>query len=456
MDTQEVQEVKDLVIAEGRIGEMLLEKYNPAQYHVIVPTHVITIPEEIMELGVSVVHLSPNPKDGMVYPFPEAGPGMVALAKKGMEAISNAAGLTDEPSTQVAFESGHLAIAEATVSCTLPTGEIIRRTRQKCIDVDARMREHEYNLRDRIEQRKEKGFASQGKDESNESFTARREKYVEDKCMKRRLQLEKFLWELANTGAHLRAMKALLPSLKETYHFSELKKPFIVPRISIRPAVASSKLLAAAMKARARQNITELFSPIDQYEDLPPELAAELREKDRLLAEMAEEFESGELMREALVQEIRADEVNGWELMQEAYRGSQPPEVEVVVIEGEKSQSGEWPKRPWKAGTLKDYLNNVKVPAYKGKKKEPSDEQLDFVHSILNKLASNDAERHTITLYLFDVESTSDLTAAQCSALIGWARMVPPDYEPSTHAVEEAKRVIRQYQVDRGQQELPL
>jgi hypothetical protein len=67
------QDTQDLTIVEGRIGETLLAKYDPKQYHVIVPTHVITIPEEIMELGVSVVSLSPDPKDKMVYPFPEAG-----------------------------------------------------------------------------------------------------------------------------------------------------------------------------------------------------------------------------------------------------------------------------------------------------------------------------------------------------------------------------------------------
>ena len=95
MDVEQM-EVTDLTIAEGRIGEMLLEKYDPKQFHVIVPTHVITIPEEVMELEVSVVHLSPDPRNMMVYSFPEAGAGMMALAKKGVEAISNAAGLTDE------------------------------------------------------------------------------------------------------------------------------------------------------------------------------------------------------------------------------------------------------------------------------------------------------------------------------------------------------------------------
>jgi len=427
-------ETKDLTIAEGRIGEMLLAKYSPKEYHVIVPTHVVTIPEEIMELGVSVVHLSPNPRDGMVYPFPEAGNGMVALAKRGIEAIANAAGITDEPSRQVAFESGHFAIAEATVSCKLPTGEVIQRTRQKLIDVDARMREHEYNLRDRIEKGREKGFQAQGKNESDESYAERREKYIADKCMKRRLQLEKFLWELANTGAHLRAMKALLPSLKEIYHASELSRPFIVPRISIRPAVASNKFLAEAMRARARRDLTHLFAPVDEYEDVPPETAEKLRERDALMAELVEDFESGELMREALHDN---DNMDGLTMMQEAY---QITDVKVV----EKPQPTTWPARPWEPETLWDYINKIKVPSGEGMGEIEFDpERLDFLYSGLSALLPDPKHQRVLLLYLFGEETIPDLSIAQYMALDSWMAMVPPDYKPSEHAIEETRRIIQ-------------
>jgi len=155
--------------------------------------------------------------------------------------------------------------------------------------------------------------------------------------MKRRLQLQKFLWELANTGAHLRAMKALLPSLKEIYHYSELQRPFIVPRISIRPAVASNKLLAAAMGARARRDMNHLYGDVDLYEDLDPEVATKLRDNDAALAELAGDFENGELAREILADDGPPVTDEGWEAMQEAYNGGVVP-VEVTVIEAEPAK----------------------------------------------------------------------------------------------------------------------
>jgi hypothetical protein len=447
------QETQELTIVEGRIGDALLAKYDPKQYHVIVPTHVITIPEEIMELGVSVVPLSPNPRDGMVYPFPEAGQGMMGLGKKAVEAISNAAGLNDEGSDMVAFEPGRYAIARATVSVNLPTGEVIRRTRSKQIDVVSRMEEYEHGLRDRIEKGKVSACKRRG-NETDEQFGERREQYVEERCTKRRLQLQKFLWELADTGAHLRAMRALLPSLRETYHVNELRQPFIVPRISIRPAVASNEFLAAAMKSRARRDLHHLFGDEDIYEDLEPDLAAELRERDALLAEIAEEVESGELLREAADGKGGTD---GWQVLQEAYGdGATPIEVTVIGSDEAPSETGKWPKRPWDAETLKRYLDIEKVAQYRGKPGPPSEKQLDYARSSLNQVAPDDPDRHTVTLYLFGVESSGDLTAAQCSALIDWVGAKPPDYEASPEAVKETRGIIEQYQREKGQTEMAL
>jgi hypothetical protein len=332
----EQQGTQELTIVEGRIGQTLLAKYDPKQYHVIVPTHVITIPDEIMELGVSVVPLSPNPRDGMVYPFPEAGAGMMGLGKKAVEAISNAAGINDEGSEAIAFEPGRYAIARATVSVNLPTGEVIRRTRSKQIDVASRVEEYEHNLRDRVEKDKVSACKKRG-NETDEAFEERKERFIEEKCTKRRLQLQKFLWELADTGAHLRAMRALLPSLRETYHINELRQPFIVPRISIRPAVASNKLLAQAMKARARRDIHHLFGDADIYEELDPDLAAELRERDSLLAEIATEAENGELLREATAN----DNLDGLQALQEAYESESLP-IEVVVIGDKSIKQEQW------------------------------------------------------------------------------------------------------------------
>lgn len=125
----------------------------------------------------------------------------------------------------------------------------------------------------------------------------------------------------------------------------------------------------------------------------------------------------------------------------------------------QKSVTGErtndWPDRPWDAETLRRAMA-VKVKAYKGKQKEPSEGQLDYVRSSLGKLKLSDPDRHTVTLYLFGTESTGDLNAAQCSAIIDWIGAKEPDYEISEDAIEEVRAVIKQYEIDRGQMEMEL
>lgn len=113
-----------------------------------------------------------------------------------------------------------------------------------------------------------------------------------------------------------------------------------------------------------------------------------------------------------------------------------------------------WPARPFDAPTLKAYME-TKVAG--GKTSKPSDKQLTYVRASLMSVALDDAERHTITLYLFGKESSSDLTAGECSALLDWIKyqeVAPDEWQPNDNAMFEAKSIIRQWQVEQGQQEM--
>jgi hypothetical protein len=110
--------------------------------------------------------------------------------------------------------------------------------------------------------------------------------------------------------------------------------------------------------------------------------------------------------------------------------------------------------RPLDADALKAMMAR-KVAAYKGKSANPSEEQLDYCRSSMGKLGLSDADRHTVTLWLFGKDSTTNLTAAECSAIIDWVGAKPPDYEPSQDARIEARACIRAYLIQQGQQELP-
>ena len=113
-----------------------------------------------------------------------------------------------------------------------------------------------------------------------------------------------------------------------------------------------------------------------------------------------------------------------------------------------------WPDRPWEAETLREAIN-VKAAGYKGKE-QASEKQRKFCLSSLQNVVNNDDDkRHSLTAYLFGVESTSDLNGAQCSALIDWVGANKDnEYQPNGHAIDEAERVVKARVIELGQKEL--
>jgi len=131
--------------------------------------------------------------------------------------------------------------------------------------------------------------------------------------------------------------------------------------------------------------------------------------------------------------------VEGSEMVIEAAARKLSPVV------GEGLQSGStWPARPWKPETLWDYINKIKVPSGEGMGEMEFDpERLDFLYSGLSALLPDPGHQRVLLLYLFGEETMPDLSIAQYRALDSWMAMVPPDYKPSEHAIEEAKRIIQ-------------
>ncbi len=112
--------------------------------------------------------------------------------------------------------------------------------------------------------------------------------------------------------------------------------------------------------------------------------------------------------------------------------------------------------RPYTAEVVKAGLAQ-KVAKGKAADGRPSEKLLTYARASLGKVTLNDDDhRHSITLYLFGKESTSNLTASECSAIVDWVGAKEPDYEPSSYAIEEAARIVRAWLIVQGQAELPL
>lgn len=118
-------------------------------------------------------------------------------------------------------------------------------------------------------------------------------------------------------------------------------------------------------------------------------------------------------------------------------------------------KSNGWPARPWDAETLKRAMAK-KASQYEGPA-TASDKQRKFAVASLSKVAKDTLARYTITLYLFNKESSKELAGSECSAIIDWVGAKPEnDFTPDPHAASEAASVISEYHKEHGQTEMTI
>ena len=112
----------------------------------------------------------------------------------------------------------------------------------------------------------------------------------------------------------------------------------------------------------------------------------------------------------------------------------------------------QWPDRPWEPETLREAMQ---VKAAKGTKSS-SEKQRKYARASLAHVTLNDeGKRKSLLKYLYDLDSTNDLTSGQASAIIDWVGSTADnDWSPSAHAIDEAERVVKARMVELGQQEL--
>lgn len=109
--------------------------------------------------------------------------------------------------------------------------------------------------------------------------------------------------------------------------------------------------------------------------------------------------------------------------------------------------------RPWNPETLRKKLQ----ARADGMTNPPTSKQAAAaIASLGNVVNHNDDHRHSLIKYLFDRDSSHELTSGECSALIAWIDAKAPDYTPSGYAIDEAARVVRERIKELGQEEFPV
>lgn len=123
-----------------------------------------------------------------------------------------------------------------------------------------------------------------------------------------------------------------------------------------------------------------------------------------------------------------------------------------------------YPPRPWDAETTKRAIL-AKVKQI-GDTQDASGKFRNFVAGRVNELFDADpttknAKRHSVLLYVFGVDSSSQLNVAQCKALLAWSTdKVEEDGQevllPNDHAISEAAAMVAAYEAEKGQMAMDM
>jgi len=186
----------------------------------LTPLHAVTVEQ---------LELSPDPKEGDVYPHDK---GKMIIHKQGLEKLSNLAGIemiktvrTDNGSDRqyISYQAGGF-IRKA-------DGSVVMAVKTYGMDFEVIEEEVLEMYQDKMKKWcKDKG---QGAWPNNLSDHQRQE-YIDDKSRKEVRRRRKFKDQLCESGAQARVKRDLL-GLKTFYTPDELKRPFVVVRVVLKP-----------------------------------------------------------------------------------------------------------------------------------------------------------------------------------------------------------------------------
>lgn len=163
------------------------------------------------------------------------------------------------------------------------------------------------------------------------------------------------------------------------------------------------------------------------------------------------EITEGEVIEFDDLQSASTPQANG---TQDA-RGDTSPQAQAARAAKRPAANGTDPAGARTAAETKAALI---AAAMDGSSEPASDKQLKYVRSSVSNLVESDADKAKLLLFhIYGVDSSSDLTGGQASALIDWIGATAANkYTPSEAAQLEAHRLLRAFEVEAGQQELAL
>lgn len=253
-----------------------LEKYREQKANILCPTTKIDGLSDWHDVVIDSVLLSTNPEDGDVYKQ-QLNSKFFIISGQGLQKLAVCAGVVWNPRETKATTLEKNYVAYNAVGCIRKTdGQMVCFQSEYDIDMDV--------IEDEIRQnyaKKQADYLDPGNTKAGwfrKMDKASQKAYIDNKIREDINFKRRHKTKLAATGAKNRVIRSLL-GIKKNYTAEELAKPFVMPRVIIRPDYSDPEVKRTMMQV-AIQSMTGVYGPMPSQVEHDVDDAIDIPEED--------------------------------------------------------------------------------------------------------------------------------------------------------------------------------
>ena len=217
----------------------LYNQYPKDKFNILFPTETLMSISPLQQLSYELLHIDPEPmpKGQDVFSIgkkeiDDKWIEVYSFSKTALQKLAHAAGVQIDHNTSGFIPTGNPRSAGYKIVGAIqkPDGTWLRLTQSKVVDIDVTVEKTRFKYMTLLEN----GKLTTGYKDQKKTLKVDDEgrKYVENKVREEEIRVLEFKEALAETKAYTRLVRALL-ALKGYYTKEELKRPFIVVKISL-------------------------------------------------------------------------------------------------------------------------------------------------------------------------------------------------------------------------------
>lgn len=260
---------------ENNAVESLTKQFPPDKYNLLYPSESLLEISPLQKISHEIVRIDPNPDNQEVFKIGKVkiGNGWVdklSLAKPALQKISHTAGIHPDtnPTQTGKVQTGdpNIITYRWTGAIQKPDGSWLLTTQTCTLDMEARKMKKEFDLENLVKSGKAT-FKQGDEDIPYKWGTPEAKNFIAHETKKYIIELAQFKENRTETGAQLRGIRTLL-GIKPWYLAAELKKPFVLVKVSLKiEFLLSNDRVKEALLLNAAQGATNVFGNSGRFAD---------------------------------------------------------------------------------------------------------------------------------------------------------------------------------------------